>query len=154
MGQIYEAIARGEAAPLLIACFSAVVLRFVVLDAYEGTGLVGRSLHVRPLMDGFASCLPEGVKKVYDPSRDHEFNLMALGAISGYVVMSFFVCSVLDLFPKVMSRHKVQGHKNFFTPGEWTYTVSIALGNMFIFSWLATVPIWHLQRSGSDPRPF
>ena len=42
----------------------------------------------------------------------------------------------------------MQGEKNFFTLGAWVYTVSICALNLFVFSWLATIPAWHLQRTG------
>jgi len=136
----FKALMRGDAAPALIAIFSAAVVKFVVVPLYEA------SLRARaPVL---ASLLPAHVLPYYDPSRDHAFNMMLLAALAGYFIMSFCICSVLDLSPRLTARFKVQGEKNYFTVAEWLYTVSVCAANVFVFSWVATVPCWHVQRSG------
>ena len=104
--------------------------------------------HLRMGVSALAAKLPVSVLQYYDPSRDHEFNMMMLAALSGYAVMSLGICGFLDLFPGSMARFKVQGDKNFFSIFDWACTVSMVAANLFIFSWLATLPAWHMQRTG------
>ena len=85
-----------------------------------------------------------------DPRKDHTFNLQAIGGIMGYVVMST-LCTSLDVLTWALGTApswKVQGTRSMFTPREWLTAFGVSALNMLAFSWLATVPSYHLQRSG------
>ena len=137
---LFKAIMRGDFSVGIVALVSAATVRYIAMPIYEG--------HVRACTPAVSARFPAGLLEFYDPSRDDELNLMMLSALSGYVVMSFFICSTLDLFPRATARFKVQGEKNYFTASEWLQTVSVVIVNLFLFSWFATLPAWHLQRSG------
>ena len=136
----FKALMRGDAAPAIVAVIATLVVKVLVLPLYEN--------RMRALTPAFAAMFPACVLEYYDPTRDHVFNMMLLSALLGFGVMSLVLCTFLDLFQSATARFKVQGEKNFFTLGAWVYTVSICALNLFVFSWLATVPAWHLQRSG------
>ena len=95
------------------------------------------------VMDRF---LPMQVRSIYDPLRDRAQTLMGLSALSGYFVMAVCICSTLDAYPKLTNSFKVQGHKNYFTASEWLQATGVALVNLFVFNWFATLPVFWLQR--------
>jgi methylsterol monooxygenase len=123
-------------------------VRYVVIPAYEGTGIAGGRVHLRSSAAAFAEQWPEQLKPYYDPARDHGWNMQALGAIAGYLVMAVGICTALDLVPSLTLRLKTQGARSYFTPYEWLQAVGLSSFNMAFSSWLVTVPAWHLQRSG------
>ena len=127
----------GRLNPLLIASLTLLTLHFAVFPVYEN--------YLRAKTPAFSRALPSFVKTFYRPDEDHEFNLMMLSAIAGYLVMSF-LCTCLDLLPLLSL--KTQGNKSYFTVREWLDAVSLSLFNMFVSSWFVTLPVFYLHRAG------
>ena len=129
-----QSVAGGGAAPLIAAAVAYVTVKYVAMP------------HQRAYAAALDRFLPLKMRGIYDPIRDQAQTLMGLSALSGYFVMAVCICSTLDAYPKLTNSFKVQGHKNYFTASEWLQATGVALANLFIFNWFATLPVFWLQR--------
>ena len=71
---------------------------------------------------------------------------MALGALSGYYIMSTF-CTLLDLFAPIS--WKTQESKSYFTIREWCQAIVVSSLNILLCSWLVTLPTWWMHKHGT-----
>jgi len=132
---VVQYVSDGGAAKFIMVAFAITAMQNAQRDAAAFAGLLQR-------------VWPTWLLSYHDPG-DEIFAFMSLSALYGYVLMAIGACSLLDIFPHLTSANKVQGHRNYFSVREWFLTLFVCLGNLFLFSWFATVPVWWLHRNGT-----
>jgi len=93
---------------------------------------------------------PDAFKEFYyDPVGDRMCSLMLLSSLLGYLIMAVGICTFLDCLPtKWTEPFKAQGHKSYFSVGEWLQAAGVGSLNLVFFSFFATIPIYQIQKSG------
>jgi len=131
-------VLTGALAIVINLAFAFLIVKFVALPLH------GPMTHI------LESIWPDVLRPYVDPVNDRTYVLMGCSGLSAYVIVAMLLCTLMDCLPGVY-RYKTQQHRSFFTLSEWLQAVGVGLGNLFLFSWFATIPCWTLQRRGGGP---
>jgi len=135
----WNTFTAGKLGSVIVAFISLAIENLLVIPLYNSSWCRDKAL---PWMDAHT---PAALLPYYVPSRDHTLNLIMLGAIFGYYVQGI-ACSLLDLVAPI--EWKSQGNRSYFTLKQWLDAVSVSSVNMWLFSWMVTIPTWHIHRTG------
>jgi sterol desaturase/sphingolipid hydroxylase (fatty acid hydroxylase superfamily) len=84
----------------------------------------------------------------YDPYTEHIMLKMMLGAIIGYWSIAI-ITTVLDCFPSLFLKYKIQGARSLFTVSEWLEAATVSMINLLFFSWWFALPLWYIWKEYS-----
>jgi sterol desaturase/sphingolipid hydroxylase (fatty acid hydroxylase superfamily) len=80
----------------------------------------------------------------YDILHENMLNMWMVSGFAGYLTMGV-ICGIFDLlFPIQM---KTQQSRSYFTATEWIHAVSVSLFNLFVSSWIVSLPYSYLKKS-------
>jgi sterol desaturase/sphingolipid hydroxylase (fatty acid hydroxylase superfamily) len=79
----------------------------------------------------------------YDIRTEHMLNMWMVAGFGGYMTMGLF-CGVLDLVLPI--HYKTQQSRSYFTLQEFVHAVALSLFNLFVSSWIISLPYSYYKR--------
>jgi methylsterol monooxygenase len=83
---------------------------------------------------------------LYDPRKDHFFNMMYMASIMGFYSMTF-IGAALDCFPGIFLKYKTQGKRSYCTIWEWLEANLVGGLNLFVVAWSVNLPCCYLWKT-------
>jgi sterol desaturase/sphingolipid hydroxylase (fatty acid hydroxylase superfamily) len=80
----------------------------------------------------------------YDILQENMLNMWMVSGFGGYLTMGI-ICGICDILLPIHS--KTQQSRSYFTPTEWIHAVSVSLFNLFVSSWIVSLPYAYLKKS-------
>ena len=80
----------------------------------------------------------------YDILQEDMLNMWMISGFGGCLLMGS-ICGICDIFLPI--HFKTQQSRSYFTLKEWIHAVTVSLCNLFISSWIVSLPYSYLKKS-------